>query len=66
MAAMFYVEVHNIKWAFASDFVYMNLNQEVTPGNVLNSGSVSAKEIIWEPTGFYRIFSFLKSVQAGG
>jgi hypothetical protein len=35
------------------------------PGKVLNSGSVSAKEIIWEPAGFYRIFSFLE-IGAGG
>jgi hypothetical protein len=65
MAAMFYVEVHNEKWAFASDFVYMSLNQEVTPGKVLNSGTVKAKEIIWEPAGFYRIFTFL-DIGAGG
>ncbi len=65
MAAMLYFEVHNDRWAFTSDFVYMHLNQDVTPGKVLESGSVSAKEIIWEPAGFYRVFSFLE-IGAGG
>ncbi len=65
MAAMLYLEVQNGKWAVASDLVYMSLEQEVTPGRILNSGTVSAKELIWEPAGFYRIFPFLE-IGAGG
>jgi hypothetical protein len=65
MAAMLYIEVQHEKWSITSDLVYMSLNQEVTPGTVLNSGTVSAKEIIWEPAGFYRVFSFL-DIGAGG
>jgi len=58
MAAMLYLEAKNSKWAITSDLVYMNLNQEVTPGTLFHSGEVSAKELIWEPAGLYRIVPF--------
>ncbi len=64
-AGMLYLEAHNSKWALTSDIVYMNLNQEVTPGTLLHSGTVSAEEFIWEPAGLYRIASFLE-IGAGG
>jgi hypothetical protein len=65
MAAMLYLEANTAKWAITSDLVYMNLNQEVTPGTLFNSGEVSAKELIWEPAGLYRIVPFLE-VGLGG
>ena len=65
MAAMLYFEARTDKWSITSDFVYMNLNQEVTPGTLLHSGTVTAKQFIWEPAGLYRIFSFL-DVGVGG
>jgi hypothetical protein len=64
-AGMLYFEAHNNKWAITSDIVYMNLNQEVTPGTLLHSGTTSAEEFVWEPAGLYRIASFLE-VGAGG
>jgi hypothetical protein len=65
MAAMLYIEVQHQRWSVASDLVYMSLNQEVTEGTLLHSGTVSAKELIWEPAGFYRLISFL-DIGAGG
>jgi hypothetical protein len=65
MAAMLYLEANTSKWAITSDLVYMNLNQEVTPGTLFNSGDVSAKELIWEAAGLYRIVPFLE-VGMGG
>ena len=65
IGAMLYLEAQTDKWAITSDIVYMNLNQEVTPGILLNSGSVTAKQFIWEAAGFYRIVSFL-DVGVGG
>jgi hypothetical protein len=65
MAAMLYLEAKTDKWAITSDLVYMNLNQEVTPGTLFHSGNVTAKEFIWEPAGLYRIFPFWE-VGAGG
>ncbi len=65
MAAMLYLEAKTDKWAITSDLVYMNLEQDVTPGTVINSGTVNAKQLIWEPAGLYRLFSFLE-VGVGG
>ena len=65
MAAMIYVEAKTDKWAITSDLVYMKLNQEVTPGTLIHSGDVTAKEFIWEPAGLYRIVPFLE-VGMGG
>lgn len=65
MAAMLYFEARIDKLAITSDLVYMKLNQEVTPGTFLHSGNVIAKQFIWEPAGFYRVFSFLE-LGAGG
>ena len=47
MAAMFYFEANTKKWAITSDLVYMDLKQDVTPGLLLNSGTVGAKQFIW-------------------
>jgi len=65
MGAMVYLEAKTDKWTITSDLVYMNLNQEITPGIILYSGEVTAKQFIWEAAGFYRIFSFLE-IGAGG
>jgi hypothetical protein len=61
MGAMLYLEAKTDKWALASDLVYMDLNQEVTPGTFVNSGDVTAKQLIWEVAGLYRITSFLEA-----
>ena len=65
MAAMLYLEARTDKWAITSDLVYMNLNQEVTPGILLHSGTVGVKQLVWEVAGLYRVFPFLE-VGAGG
>ena len=43
----------------------MRLNQELTPGTLLQSGTFEAKELIWEAAGFYRLLPFLE-VGLGG
>jgi len=48
MAGMLYFEAQTGKWTITSDFVYMKLNQEVTPDKLLESGDVTAKELIFE------------------
>ncbi|MCK7541720.1 MAG: hypothetical protein MZV63_67945 [Marinilabiliales bacterium] len=53
------------KRAITSDLVYMNLNQEVTPGTIVNSGDVTAKQLIWEAAGLYRITPFLEAGVGG-
>jgi len=64
-AGMLYFEAQNNKWAITSDIVYMNLNQEVTPGTLLHSGTVSAEQFVWEPAALFRLAPFLE-VGAGG
>ena len=43
----------------------MKLNQEVIPSTLLNSGNISASQLMWEPAGLYRVLPFLE-VGAGG
>lgn len=65
MAAMFCFEAHNDKWAITQEIVYMKLNKEVTPGNLLHSGDVTAKQFILEHAELYRLFSFLEVIKGG-
>jgi len=58
--AMIYLEAQNDKWAIGSDFVYMKLAQDVTPGTIINSGRLKAKQTIWEVSGLYRLLPFLE------
>lgn len=65
MGAMLYLEANTDKWAITSDLVYMNLKQEVTPGTIVNSGNVTAKQLIWEAAGLYHITPFLEAGVGG-
>jgi len=65
MGGFLYLEAKTDKWAITSDLVFMNLNQEVTPGILLYSGAVTAKQLVWETAGLYRIFPFWE-VGVGG
>lgn len=65
IGGMLYFEARTKKWAITSDLVFMNLENEVTPGTILNSGTVTANQGIWEATGLYRLTSFLE-IGAGG
>ncbi len=58
MAAMLYFEAGTDKWAITADWVYMNLNQNLTPGTLINSGTVGVKQSVFEVAGLYRILPF--------
>ena len=58
MAAMLYLEAGTEKWAITSDLVYMHLNNEITPGTLLHSGTAGVEQFIWEMAGLYRILPF--------
>ena len=60
MAAMLYLEARNDEWAITSDFVYMNLQQDITPSKIISSGRATVKQTIWEAAGLYRILPFLE------
>lgn len=65
MGAMVFLKAQTPKWIITSDLVYMNLNQDLTPGIILHDGSVTAKQLIWEPAGLYRPMPFL-AIGLGG
>lgn len=73
MGAMLNLEASNSKWAIATDFIYMNLNQDVTSGKLINSGDLTAKQFAWELAGLRRVAPWLEvgiggilnSIQAG-
>ncbi len=65
MGAMLYLEANTDKWAITSDFVYMDLQQDITPGKLISSGTTTLKQTIWELAGLYRINSFLEAGVGG-
>ena len=65
IGAMLYLEAQTDKWAITSDLVYMNLNQELRPGILIHEGEVTAKQLIWEAAGLYRLVPCLE-VGIGG
>ena len=65
MGGMLYLEAHNNKWAVTSDLIFMNLKQDIDPGEFWDNGTAGAKQLVWEPAGFYRLLPFLE-IGAGG
>jgi hypothetical protein len=62
---MLYAEAQNGIWAISSDFLYMNLNQDVVPTKIIKSGSVSVSESAWELAGLRKILPWLEGGIAG-
>jgi len=60
MGAMLYLEATKGKWTIASDFLYMNLEQDLKSSTLINSGKVNAKQMGWELAGLRRINSWLE------
>ncbi len=59
--AMLYLEAQNDQWAITSDLLYMNLEQDAASTQIINSGSVQAKQLGYELAGLYRFSPFLES-----
>ncbi len=59
IGAMLNFEVSNEKWTIATDFIYMDLKQDVTPGTIISSGKVTAKQFAWELAGMRNIRPWL-------
>jgi len=60
MGAMLYAEARTDNWAITSDWVYMDLKQDLTSGKLIHSGTVGLQQSIWEVAGLYRILPFLE------
>jgi hypothetical protein len=65
MGAMLYGEARTDKWAISSDWVYMKLDQDITPGRLINSGTVGVQQSVWEVAGLYRILPFWEAGVGG-
>jgi hypothetical protein len=65
IGGMFYFEAQTSKWALTSDIVFMNLNEDITPGKIIESGEVTGKQFIWEAAALYRLAPFWE-VGVGG
>ena len=59
--AMLYLEAINPKntWAFSSDLIYMDLEQGIESGLLINSGSISTKQVAWELAALARLAPWL-------
>lgn len=58
--AMLFLEARKGDWAINSDLLYMSLGQDVTPGTVINSGDINAKQLGWEVAGLLRLTPWLE------
>lgn len=47
-------------WALNSDFLYMNLEQDLKASTLINGGSVTAKQVGWELAGLRRVAPWLE------
>lgn len=59
--AMLYLEAQKGQWTITSDLLYMNLEQDAASTQLINSGSVQAKQLGYELAGLYRFSPFLES-----
>jgi hypothetical protein len=59
MGAMLYVEASSPKWAICSDIIYMNLEQDVKTGSVVQGGYLQAKQFAWEVSGLRNVLPWL-------
>ncbi len=65
MGFMLNVDAGNGTWALNSDFLYMNLEQDINPTTLIKAGTLSAKQMGWELAGFRRVAPWLE-VGIGG
>ena len=63
--AMVYLEAGKGKWSITSDLVYMDIEKDVLPNRIINSGSINLDQFIWEIAGLYSILPIL-DVGIGG
>jgi len=59
MGGMFYLEATNDDWTISSDFLYMDLEQDVVPSTLISSGKVSIQQMAWELAGLKKVQPWL-------
>ncbi len=48
---MLYLEANTKKWVITSDFVFMNLEKDIMPTTLIQSGATGVDQYIWEAVG---------------
>ncbi|MGZ5135327.1 MAG: hypothetical protein ACXWCG_09260 [Flavitalea sp.] len=61
IGAILYFEMAKDKWAFSSDIIYLNLDEDATTGPVINSGNVNLKQFLWEVAALRKLFPWLEA-----
>jgi len=62
---MLYLEARNDRWAATSDLLYMRLEQDATPNDVVHSGNAAFSQFAIEMAGLRRVLPALE-VGLGG
>lgn len=67
LGAMLYLEAVHVEknWAISSDFIFMDLEQDVRTNMLITGGSVSAKQLAWELAWLKRLAQWLEVGLAG-
>jgi len=52
IGGMLYLEASKGKWSVGSDMLFMNLQQDATPGTITKAGEVKAKQFFWDLAGY--------------
>lgn len=60
MGGMLFLEASNGNWSINSDFLYMNLEQDLAPDNLIAAGKINARQLGWELAGLKRVNSWLE------
>jgi hypothetical protein len=60
MGAMLFLEASNGDWSINSDFLYMNLEKDAKPANLIKSGRINLKQVGWEVAGLKRVNPWLE------
>jgi hypothetical protein len=53
--AMLFAEARNDQWAFSSDVLFMDLESDISAGNVIRGGDVDISQIGWELAAMRRL-----------
>jgi hypothetical protein len=60
LGAMLYAEMHNDTWAFSSDVLYMDLEQDIESGVLIDDGSIDVSQLGWELAAMRRLTPWLE------
>jgi hypothetical protein len=60
MGFMLNLEASNGTWAVNSDFLYMDLEQDLLPTVAISSGTINVKQVGWELSVFRRVCPWLE------